>query len=56
VPGGVTVEQHWDVSASGNWYDFTVSGAQFERRLAGRLENGRASVSDPAMAMRMTAR
>jgi phospholipase C len=49
VPGGVTVEQRWDIAGNGNWYDFTVSGENFERRFAGRLENGRASLSDPAM-------
>jgi phospholipase C len=34
------------------WYDFTVlvdSDASFERRLAGHVENGRDSVTDPAM-------
>jgi phospholipase C len=51
VPGGVTVEQRWDIAGNGNWYDFTVSGENFERRFAGRLENGRASLSDPAMGL-----
>lgn len=41
----------WDLSASGHWYDFTVMGQDgFERRFAGRMETGRDSVSDPAMA------
>jgi phospholipase C len=44
-----TADRSWRVSASGNWYDFTVSAAGFERRFAGRMENGRSSLSDPAM-------
>ncbi|MFG1989799.1 phosphocholine-specific phospholipase C [Actinoplanes sp. NPDC048988] len=31
------------------WYDLTVTGAGFERRYAGHLENGEESISDPAM-------
>ena len=34
---------------SGAWYDITVSAEGFERRLAGRIETGRHSISDPAM-------
>jgi phospholipase C len=49
VPGGDAVEHHWPVAGNGNWYDFSVLGQDFERRFAGRLENGRATVSDPAM-------
>jgi phospholipase C len=40
------------LGASGYWYDFTVRVAglnDYSRRLAGRLENGKPSVSDPAM-------
>jgi phospholipase C len=41
----------WDLSSSGYWYDFTITGDDgFERRFAGRMETGRDSVSDPAMA------
>jgi phospholipase C len=41
----------WDLASSGNWYDFTVTGEDgFERRFSGRMETGRDSVSDPAMA------
>ena len=36
-------------SANGNWYDFTVSAAGFERRFAGRMENGGNLISDPVM-------
>ncbi len=40
-----------DVSTSGNWYDITLRTVQgFGRRFAGRMETGKDSVSDPAMA------
>jgi phospholipase C len=41
---------NWDLSSTGNWYDFTVSAPQSQRRYAGRMETGVDSVSDPAMA------
>jgi len=41
--------QSWKVSESGNWYDFTISAPGFERRFAGRMENGGNLISDPAM-------
>jgi phospholipase C len=43
----------WSLRASGGWYDLTVrSGGEagYMRRLAGRLETGAHSISDPAMA------
>jgi phospholipase C len=39
----------WNLAASGQWYDFTVTAAAFTRRLAGRIETGADSISDPAM-------
>nr|WP_232316895.1 phospholipase domain-containing protein [Candidatus Burkholderia verschuerenii] len=45
-------ELSWPVVDSGNWYDFTVTAntaSSFRRRFAGRIENGRDLVSDPAM-------
>ncbi|GAA4341187.1 phospholipase C, phosphocholine-specific [Pigmentiphaga soli] len=50
VPAGGMAEQHWELADSGCWYDFTVTGANFERRFAGRVETGKDGVSDPAMA------
>ena len=44
-----TARQSWKVSESGNWYDFTISAPGFERRFAGRMENGGNLISDPAM-------
>jgi phospholipase C len=49
VPAGATGVQHWSLEASGCWYDFTATSADFERRFAGRMETGMDGVSDPAM-------
>jgi phospholipase C len=45
-----SAEQSWIISDSGNWYDFTATATGFERRFAGRVENGGNLTSDPAMA------
>ena len=52
VAAGGRVQQRWPLQDSGRWYDFEVSvdsDARFARRYAGRIENGEASISDPAM-------
>jgi phospholipase C len=44
-------EDWWDLSASNGWYDLSVShdfDSHYARRLAGHLENGLPSSSDPA--------
>ncbi|MCY1554258.1 Non-hemolytic phospholipase C [compost metagenome] len=54
VPAGGQVEQHWALSGSGGWYDFTASLQEdpaYLRRFAGRVETGRPSVTDPAMTL-----
>ena len=54
VAGGATVEQHWDLAASGQWYDFAVTcdaDASYYRRFAGRVETGKHGVSDPALGL-----
>jgi len=54
VEGGAKAELHWDLAASGAWYDFAVgcdADTSFVRRFAGRVETGKHSVSDPAMGM-----
>jgi len=53
VPAGGTGTLHWDLQDSGHWYDFTVTAEHFERRFAGRVETGKAGVSDPAMALHL---
>jgi phospholipase C len=40
----------WSAAQSGGWYDLTVTGSQFSYRFAGRIETGRASISDPVLA------
>jgi phospholipase C len=49
APGG-KVEDVWLIGPSGGWYDLEVTDAHdsaFRRRLAGRMETGKPSVSDP---------
>lgn len=41
----------WPVGDNGNWYDLTIAMRdQFLHRYAGRIENGKHTISDPAMA------
>ncbi|AUT46757.1 phosphocholine-specific phospholipase C [Achromobacter sp. AONIH1] len=54
VAAGATSQCDWDVGRLGGWYDCAVTltdtpAAAFLRRLAGRLETGKPSTSDPAM-------
>ena len=52
VAPGSSSELRWPVEDNGNWYDFTITcsaSASFKRRIAGRIETGEDSVSDPAM-------
>ena len=42
-----------NLEKSQGWYDFTLSvrgEPSFERKYAGKVENGKSSISDPAMA------
>ncbi|PXX28647.1 MULTISPECIES: phosphocholine-specific phospholipase C [Burkholderia] len=51
IPAGQRVEAHWDLSCSSHWYDlqFAVAGnAGWMRRIAGHVETGKASITDPA--------
>jgi phospholipase C len=50
LPAGGRHQQAFDAKASGGWYDLSLEGSHgWRRRLAGRLENGDHSVSDPLM-------
>ncbi|MFF8376156.1 phosphocholine-specific phospholipase C [Streptomyces sp. NPDC015661] len=52
VPKGATVTHTVDVSAAHHWYDVTVTSTasgDYLRRLAGHIETGAASQSDPAI-------
>ena len=49
---GATREHTFVVGATHGWYDLTVTSAEdgsFVRRLTGHVENGRVSISDPAI-------
>ncbi len=50
-PGGIMI-WHWSLDASFGWYDLTLSvesDALFAQQLAGHIETGKNSVSDPAL-------
>jgi phospholipase C len=52
VPAGKTITHRWSLQGSANWYDFSVTVEAlkgYERRFAGRVENGKHGLSDPAM-------
>lgn len=51
LAAGAQVELRYDLAASDHWYDLLVElpGGAFRRRLAGHLETGRPSRSDPAL-------
>jgi phospholipase C len=54
VNGGASVDQHWELASSGQWYDFAVTcdaDPAYYRRFAGRVETGKHTVSDPAMGL-----
>ncbi|MPS78915.1 MAG: phospholipase C, phosphocholine-specific [Achromobacter sp.] len=49
---GESVSLSWNMTASGGWYDITVRDDDepaYTRRLAGRIETGKPSTSDPDM-------
>ncbi|NGT13862.1 phosphocholine-specific phospholipase C [Achromobacter insolitus] len=49
---GESIRLSWDMTRSGGWYDVTVldgGDPAYTRRLAGRIETGAPSTSDPAM-------
>ncbi len=51
APGAEVIDA-WDIRGAGHWYDFQVTSPgdpAFQRRIAGHGEDGRPSVSDPAL-------
>jgi phospholipase C len=53
LDAGQTASRTWNLAGTGGWYDLQVacdSDPRFARRLAGRVETGRVTTSDPAMA------
>jgi len=54
VLGGHQMGYYWDLDSTGCWYDFLVtadSDGNFSRRIAGRVETGKHTVSDPGMGL-----
>ncbi|HGM5286666.1 TPA: phosphocholine-specific phospholipase C [Serratia liquefaciens] len=50
LPAGERHQQAFDARASGGWYDISLQASDgWQRRMAGRLEDGEHSVSDPLM-------
>ena len=52
LSAGAHVDDAWAIASNGYWYDLSItssSDANFLRRLAGHMETGAASVSDPAI-------
>lgn len=51
VGAGQTAQASWPIAAHANWYDLDIASshdAGWRRRLAGHIENGAPSTSDPA--------
>jgi phospholipase C len=51
VGSGERHTREWPLKNIDGWYDFTIATDGFEYRIAGRLETGVASTSDPALAI-----
>jgi phospholipase C len=52
VAPGEEFVQTLDLGATANWYDFLVEGpGGFVRHLAGHVEDGKPSLSDPLLGM-----
>lgn len=52
IAPGESVRRAWRLERTGGWYDFAVvvaGQAGWARRLAGRIETGRDTISDPAL-------
>lgn len=49
LAAGQSQDLPFDLAASGQWYDISVSGEGFSHRFAGHIETGKPSVTDPAL-------
>jgi phospholipase C len=49
IPRGEVREFVWDFAPTSGWYDLKVKAGDFEQRLAGRIDDGSPTTSDPAM-------
>jgi phospholipase C len=53
LPAGQSTDITWPLSTSAHWYDISLTSDHdkwYQRRLAGHIENGQPSTSDPAYA------
>jgi phospholipase C len=48
VPAHGTLDDAWEIATSHHWYDLTVTAGNSTWRMAGHVENGQTSFSDPA--------
>jgi len=54
IPGGGTLQRTFSCQPSGGWYDFKLRDEHgWMRRVAGRIETGEHSISDPLMGKRV---
>lgn len=49
IKSGRTVAHKLDFESSQGWYDFTVEDSEMKWTFAGRMENGKESISDPLL-------
>jgi len=52
IDAGASTSKRWELAPSDGWYDFVVTpayGSTFAAQLAGHLETGNDSITDPAM-------
>jgi phospholipase C len=52
LDAGVSVSRHWPLAGFDGWYDFVITAEYdggFQYEIAGHLETGKDSISDPAM-------
>jgi phospholipase C len=49
IKSGKTTTHKLDFESSQGWYDFTVEGSNMKWSFAGRMENGKESISDPLL-------
>jgi phospholipase C len=52
IDAGETERRHWSLDRMNGWYDLVVTidgDTTFERRIAGHVETGKNSTSDPGM-------
>ena len=52
LKAGEKLTKHWNLKQSYGWYDFAIevnTDTSFQRHIAGHVENGEESMTDPAI-------